>query len=98
MFDEAQLLLHRMIDEKLLTAHGVVTLLPAQSDGDDILVYDKDGGEATAVLHGLRQQVGIIVVLLLFLQFICPCACRPRRKRMVPTFACQTLWLQSRVG
>ena len=64
MFDEAQLLLHRMIDEKLLTAHGVVTLLPAQSDGDDILVYDKDGGEATAVLHGLRQQVNILLLLL----------------------------------
>ena len=59
VFDDAQLLLQRILDEKLLKAHGVVTLLPAQSVGDDILVYDEGGTETIGVLHGLRQQVHI---------------------------------------
>ena len=59
MFDEAQLLLQKILDEKLLQAHGVVTLLPAQSVGDDILVYDEGGIDIIGVLYGLRQQVNV---------------------------------------
>ena len=59
VFDEAQCLLQRITDEKLLKAHGVVTLLPAQTDGDDILIYSEHGGDVVGILHGLRQQVGV---------------------------------------
>ena len=63
VFDDAQVLLQRIIDEKLLEAHGIVTLLPAQSVGDDIIVYDEGGTDVIGVLHGLREQVGMIVLL-----------------------------------
>ena len=57
VFDDAQCLLQRILEEKLFKAHGVVTLLPAHSEGDDILVYDKNGADIIGTLHGLRQQV-----------------------------------------
>lgn len=57
VFDDAQLLLQRIVDEKLLKAYGIVTLLPAQSVGDDILVYDEGGTDVIGVLYGLREQV-----------------------------------------
>lgn len=63
VFDDAQVLLQRIVDEKLLEAHGIVTLLPAQSVGDDIVVYDEGGTDIIGVLHGLREQVDMIVYL-----------------------------------
>ncbi|MBW3538877.1 MAG: methionine synthase [Planctomycetes bacterium] len=39
LFDDAQALLRRIIDEKLLTARGVYGFWPACSVGDDVLVY-----------------------------------------------------------
>ena len=57
LFEEAQLLLQKIIDKKLLKANGVITLLPAQSVDDDILVYDEGGANVIGTLYGLRQQV-----------------------------------------
>ena len=58
MFDEAQVMLDDIIAEGLLSAHGVVGLFPANSVGDDIVVYnDSDSREVKGTLHGLRQQV-----------------------------------------
>jgi 5-methyltetrahydrofolate--homocysteine methyltransferase len=57
LFDEAQALLKRIIDEKLLTAKGVYAFWPAASDGDDVIVY-KDDSRRTELtrLSMLRQQ------------------------------------------
>jgi 5-methyltetrahydrofolate--homocysteine methyltransferase len=51
LFDEAQHMLRRIIDEKLLTASGVYGFWPANSDGDDIVLRAE-----SKVLHTLRQQ------------------------------------------
>lgn len=59
VFDDAQKLLKRIIDEKLLQPRGVVAFYSASSDGDDILVYEDDDwprDEPLARLCGLRQQ------------------------------------------
>ncbi|WP_372777801.1 methionine synthase [Litorivivens sp.] len=55
LFNDAQAMLDRIIDEKLLKASGVIGFWPAASEGDDIALYDEDGGEL-ATLHHLRQQ------------------------------------------
>jgi 5-methyltetrahydrofolate--homocysteine methyltransferase len=52
LFDEAQQLLRRIIDERLLTAHGVYGFWPANSAGDDIVLK----AEGSVRLHTLRQQ------------------------------------------
>lgn len=58
LFDDAQAMLKRIVDEKLLTAHGVIGFWPAQGDGDDIILYkDENRSEEIARLHGLRQQM-----------------------------------------
>ncbi|TDJ35354.1 MAG: methionine synthase [Gammaproteobacteria bacterium] len=55
---DAQQLLERLIDEKLLTAQGVFGLFPANRDGDDILVYPDENRESVhTVLNCLRQQL-----------------------------------------
>ena len=46
-------MLARIVDERWLTAKGVVGLWPAQSVGDDVRVDDGHGGR---ILHFLRQQ------------------------------------------
>ena len=55
LFDDAQAMLGRIINENWLTAHGVVGLWPAHGVGDDIEVRNEHGGEL-AVIHCLRQQ------------------------------------------
>ncbi len=58
LFDDAQKLLRRIIDEKALTAHGVVGFWPANGNGDDIVLYgDEARTQTLASLHGLRQQM-----------------------------------------
>jgi 5-methyltetrahydrofolate--homocysteine methyltransferase len=57
LFDEANHLLDKIIDEKLFTAHGVVGLYPANSVGDDIELYqNQQRDEVIATFHTLRQQ------------------------------------------
>ncbi len=58
LFDDAQKMLRQIIDEKALTAHGVVGLWPANARGDDIVLYrDEARSEELGVLHCLRQQI-----------------------------------------
>jgi 5-methyltetrahydrofolate--homocysteine methyltransferase len=58
LFDDAQALLARIIEEKWLTAKAVLGLYPANSAGDDIELYDADTGQQRlAVIHTLRQQM-----------------------------------------
>ncbi|NWF89259.1 MAG: DUF559 domain-containing protein, partial [Ignavibacteriaceae bacterium] len=58
LFDDANKLLDRIIDESLLTASGVVGLFPANSVGfDDIEIYSDDLRKGIRrVLHTLRSQ------------------------------------------
>jgi 5-methyltetrahydrofolate--homocysteine methyltransferase len=58
LFNDAQALLKRIIQEKLFTAKGVVGLFPANSVGDDdIEVYQEESRrKPVMVLHSLRQQ------------------------------------------
>jgi 5-methyltetrahydrofolate--homocysteine methyltransferase len=57
LYDDAQEMLDRIVDERWLTANGVVGLFPANSVGDDIEVYlDESRTEPVTVLHQLRQQ------------------------------------------
>jgi len=53
LFDDAQTLLKRIVDEKLLTAKAVIGFWPANAVGDDI-VLNVEGKEV--VIHTLRQQ------------------------------------------
>jgi len=58
LYNDAQTLLRRIIQEKLFTAKGVVGLFPANSvNDDDIEVYqDESRQKPVMVLHSLRQQ------------------------------------------
>jgi 5-methyltetrahydrofolate--homocysteine methyltransferase len=58
LYDDAQEMLDRIIEEKWIRASGVFGLFPAnQVAGDDIEVYtDESRSEVKTVLHQLRQQ------------------------------------------
>jgi 5-methyltetrahydrofolate--homocysteine methyltransferase len=64
LFDDAQVLLKRIVDEKLLTAKGVIGFWPANAIGDDIQLtvgHSEDASTATTenelvTIHTLRQQ------------------------------------------
>ena len=58
LWDDAQAMLDRIIDEKWLRANAVFGLFPANAvDGDDIAVYaDETRTTEIARLHNLRQQ------------------------------------------
>jgi 5-methyltetrahydrofolate--homocysteine methyltransferase len=53
LYDDAQVLLKRIVDEKLFTAKGVIGFWPANADGDDIIL-EAEGKSVT--IHTLRQQ------------------------------------------
>ena len=58
LFNDAQALLKRIIQEKSFTAKGVIGLFPANSvNDDDIEVYQDESRKKVALtLHSLRQQ------------------------------------------
>jgi 5-methyltetrahydrofolate--homocysteine methyltransferase len=57
LFDDAQEMLKKIIDEKWLQANGVIGIFPANAVGDDILVYEDDTRKKVrATFHTLRQQ------------------------------------------
>jgi 5-methyltetrahydrofolate--homocysteine methyltransferase len=58
LFDDAQAMLKRIIEERWLTARASIGFWPAQAADDDIVLYTDDSrNEELAVLHTLRQQV-----------------------------------------
>ncbi len=58
LYEDAQAMLKQLIEEKWLTANGVVGFWPANSVGDDIELYtDETRSKRLAVLHTLRQQM-----------------------------------------
>ncbi|HKJ60967.1 MAG TPA: vitamin B12 dependent-methionine synthase activation domain-containing protein, partial [Hyphomicrobiales bacterium] len=54
LFDDAQAMLKKIIDEKWLQARAVVGFWPARREGDDVALEMEVGNPAT--LHFLRQQ------------------------------------------
>lgn len=57
MFDDANRMLKEICEKKLLQAHGMVALHPANSTEDDIEVYeDETNAKTIATFYGLRQQ------------------------------------------
>jgi 5-methyltetrahydrofolate--homocysteine methyltransferase len=57
LLEDANQLLDKVIDEKLLTANGVLGLFPANAVGDDIELYtDEKRDQLLTVFHTLRQQ------------------------------------------
>jgi len=58
LYDDAQTMLKQLIQEKWLTANGVVGFWPANSVGDDIELYTDDTrAKRLATLHSIRQQM-----------------------------------------
>jgi 5-methyltetrahydrofolate--homocysteine methyltransferase len=58
LYEDAQRMLDRILQEGLLEARGVVGFWPANTDGDDIVVYADEARDAElARLHTLRQQM-----------------------------------------
>jgi 5-methyltetrahydrofolate--homocysteine methyltransferase len=58
LFADAQTMLRRMAEEKWFRASAVIGLWPANSDGDDIVVFaDETREKPIATLHTLRQQL-----------------------------------------
>ncbi len=57
LFDDANNLLDKIINENLLSANGVFGIFPANSDEDDIEIYiDENRKTVLNTLHTLRQQ------------------------------------------
>ena len=58
LFEDAQTMLKKIISEKWLTARAVIGFWPANSEGDDIILYTDDKRDrARVTLHTLRQQM-----------------------------------------
>src|SRR5439155_16125137 len=58
LFEDAQAMLRKIADEHWFSAAAMVGFWPANSEGDDILVYGDEARERPiAVLHTLRQQL-----------------------------------------
>lgn len=58
LFNDAQAMLQKIVDEKWLKAKAVIGFWPANSAGDDIALYKDDDRETElARFHGLRQQI-----------------------------------------
>jgi 5-methyltetrahydrofolate--homocysteine methyltransferase len=58
LYEDAQILLKKILKEKRIRARGVMAFFPANSEGDDILLYEDDSRKKImGKVHGLRQQM-----------------------------------------
>src|SRR6476659_3323736 len=58
LYEDARAMLDRIVDEHWFKASAVLGFWPANSKGDDVLVYgDEERDEPIAILHSLRQQL-----------------------------------------
>jgi 5-methyltetrahydrofolate--homocysteine methyltransferase len=60
LYDDARRLLDKIVGKKLFRARGVLALWPANSNGEDIEIYDPADPGARRIVghfHGLRQQM-----------------------------------------
>lgn len=56
LYDNALEILDLMVREKRVVAKAVIGIFPANSDGDDVVIYDHNSGEICDTVHFLRQQ------------------------------------------
>ncbi|HNF66894.1 MAG TPA: vitamin B12 dependent-methionine synthase activation domain-containing protein, partial [Plasticicumulans sp.] len=57
LFDDAQTMLRRIVDERWLSANAVIGLFPANRDGEDTIVWtDETRTTERTRMHHLRQQ------------------------------------------
>ncbi len=57
VYDDAQVILNRMVDNRQVTANGVYGIFPAAGYGDDVAVFDPEDRETELQrFHFLRQQ------------------------------------------
>jgi len=57
LFNDANKLLDKILERKMLTAHGVIGLYNCYSQQDDIFVFrDKNRNDPTCIFHFLRNQ------------------------------------------
>ncbi len=56
LYDDARVMLRRMIDEKMITADGVIGLFPANSVNESVVIFDDSTGETFDTFHFLRNQ------------------------------------------
>nr|CAA6800249.1 MAG: 5-methyltetrahydrofolate--homocysteine methyltransferase (EC [uncultured Thiotrichaceae bacterium] len=58
VYNDAQVMLKQLLEEKWLTAKAVVGFFPANSQGDDIQLYQDESNNTSGMkLHNLRQQM-----------------------------------------
>jgi 5-methyltetrahydrofolate--homocysteine methyltransferase len=58
LFEDAQKMLKRIVDERWFAPKAVIGFWPANAIGDDMVLYKGDArGEELARFHGLRQQL-----------------------------------------
>ncbi|HAT35692.1 MAG TPA: methionine synthase, partial [Rhodospirillaceae bacterium] len=58
LFSDAKAMLERIVDEGWLSARGVIGFFPANSAGDDVIVYeDETRTQERTRIHFLRQQM-----------------------------------------
>lgn len=57
LFEDAQVMLRKLIDEKLIQANGVIGFWPANTINNDDILIENNKGEPLATLHHIRQQV-----------------------------------------
>ncbi len=58
LFADAQAMLKRLVDEKWITANGVIGFFPANSNGDDVEIYvDETRSSVHSVISFVRQQM-----------------------------------------
>ena len=56
LYDDAQAMLKLICDQKWLTLRAVIGLFPANSDGEDVVIYDINGKDQLGKIHNLREQ------------------------------------------
>lgn len=56
LYDDAQKMLRKLVDEKLIKASGVIGFWPANTVNDDDIAVYNDAGEQISTLHHIRQQ------------------------------------------
>jgi 5-methyltetrahydrofolate--homocysteine methyltransferase len=73
LYEDAQVMLKRLVDERWLQPKAVFALLPAARDGDDVLVYEDESRQAARErLVFLRQQADKPSASLCLADFIAP--------------------------
>jgi 5-methyltetrahydrofolate--homocysteine methyltransferase len=56
LYDDARVMLRRMIEEKMVRADGVIGLFPANSVNESVVIFDDSTGETSGTFHFLRNQ------------------------------------------